>query len=55
MRGYDVYMNLIDRIPARFFATRTAKIAYRLARIIDPHEYHIAAAIRDAIRDNDED
>jgi hypothetical protein len=45
-------MNLIDRLPARFFETRAAKILYRLAKIIDPREYHIAAALRDAIRDN---
>lgn len=47
-------MNLIDRIPARFFATRLAKIMHRLALIIDPRESGIAAEIRDAIRDNEE-
>lgn len=48
-------MTLIDRLPARFFATRAAKIAYRIALIFDRTESGIAAEIRDAIRDNSED
>jgi hypothetical protein len=45
-------MTMIDRIPTRFFETRAALIAYRVARLFDRHESGIAAEIRDAIRDN---
>lgn len=45
----------ICNIIIRFDSLRIATIAYRIARMIDPTESTIAAAIRDTARDNFDD